>query len=459
MLLLGLVLVAPASAAAPAPTGFSPTGGGPAGTTVTISGTFTAGAATVTFNGVTAFGTTTATATQIVAVVPPLATTGPIEVTDGGGGPVTVPGGNFTVTALPAPTVTSFTPLCGPATTVVTLTGTNLIGVKTDAGFVKFNGVAATTVTILSNTQVQAQVPATATGPITVRSDAAAGESGSTATGPYDFTVAGACTLDVTGINPSSGPVGTTVTITGTNFPTSTTCPVTFSSHRTATGTTNSAGTQLTVSVPSNTVTGTVLVSCSTGADTTSFTVTTTPAPTITSFTPTYGAAGKVVTITGTNFSGTGYSTTSVKFNNVTSTFSVTSATQITATVPNTATTGKITVTTPGGTATSTTDFIVSVVHSRTVALELHKHLIAKGNVSAGTFSACSAAAEVKIQRKGSGGNWKTVDTGITSSSGSFKIHVNDREGRYRALASKVVLGGGANICSKATSPTRKHNH
>src|SRR6185436_19433035 len=79
------------------------------------------------------------------------------------------------------------------------------------------------------------------------------------------------------------------------------------------------------------------------------------PAPTITTFSPTSGQVGAAVTITGTNFNGA----TSVRFNGTAATFTVVSATQINTSVPSGATTGRITVTTPGGTATSATDFTV----------------------------------------------------------------------------------------------------
>jgi hypothetical protein len=78
------------------------------------------------------------------------------------------------------------------------------------------------------------------------------------------------------------------------------------------------------------------------------------PAPTITLFTPTSGITGTIVTITGTDFSGA----SSVTFRGLaTFKFTVRSPTQITATVPNGARGGKITVTTPAGSATSTQDF------------------------------------------------------------------------------------------------------
>ena len=66
---------------------------------------------------------------------------------------------------------------------------------------------------------------------------------------------------------------------------------------------------------------------------------------------------GTEVTITGTSFTGA----TKVTFGGVkATTFSVDSDTQITATVPTGAKTGKIQVTTPGGTATSPGVFTVT---------------------------------------------------------------------------------------------------
>lgn len=67
--------------------------------------------------------------------------------------------------------------------------------------------------------------------------------------------------------------------------------------------------------------------------------------PTVTQITPTSGAVGSSVTITGTNLTGV----SSVKFtNNVTAQFSIVSDTQITATVPNGAVTGPITISKTG---------------------------------------------------------------------------------------------------------------
>ena len=77
--------------------------------------------------------------------------------------------------------------------------------------------------------------------------------------------------------------------------------------------------------------------------------------PALTSFAPTSGTVGTQVILTGTTFTGA----TAVKFGTVAATFTVNSDTQITTTVPTGAITAKISVTTPNGVATSTTNFTV----------------------------------------------------------------------------------------------------
>jgi hypothetical protein len=78
--------------------------------------------------------------------------------------------------------------------------------------------------------------------------------------------------------------------------------------------------------------------------------------PVLTSFNPTSGPVGTQVTITGSGFIGA----KTVTFGGVKATFTVNSGTQITATVPNGAVTGKIKVTTAGGSATSSGTFTVT---------------------------------------------------------------------------------------------------
>jgi probable HAF family extracellular repeat protein len=78
--------------------------------------------------------------------------------------------------------------------------------------------------------------------------------------------------------------------------------------------------------------------------------------PNIESFTPSSGKAGTKVVIKGTNFTGA----SSVFFNKKTATFRVDSATQITATAPLGVTTGRISVQTLNGVATSASDFSIA---------------------------------------------------------------------------------------------------
>tara|TARA_R110001583_G_scaffold58812_1_gene175107 strand:- start:3987 stop:6374 length:2388 start_codon:yes stop_codon:yes gene_type:complete len=81
--------------------------------------------------------------------------------------------------------------------------------------------------------------------------------------------------------------------------------------------------------------------------------------PTITSFTPGNACSNsnQVVTITGTNFTGA----TAVQFNGVAAaSYTINNATQINATLPSSATSGTLSVTTPDGTGTSIQSFIVN---------------------------------------------------------------------------------------------------
>ena len=356
------------------------------------------------------------------------------------------------------PTVASVTPSAASRNCEVTITGTNFQ--SPNVSNVTFGGNNGTGEHIDSGTQLEVEIPNTAgaSNPANVVVINADGSSSpfTYSTGP-DATCPGVPTF-----SPSSGIVGSTVTISGsfTTAPTG----VRFNTSSLVVPT-NATPTGATAVVPAGATTGPIHVYTAAGQKTsaTNFTVTPVPAPTITSFTPAFGPVGTSVKITGTNFSGTvsgtSFTTTGVTFNNnVTATFVVNSATQITATVPSTATTGKIKVTTPGGTATSATDFTVSTTHSRSVTLHLKRHLRAKGVVSVSDgFTACVASVPVKIQRKSAGG-WRTVGSATTGASGSYSKKIKDKSGKYRARAPKVALSAGVDVCLKATSAVRKHN-
>jgi IPT/TIG domain len=355
------------------------------------------------------------------------------------------------------PTVTSVTPTTASDGCEVTIIGTSFL---TGTAQVTFNGTGVTGEVVDSATQLEAPIPNAFGDGATA--DVVVTNSDGPSTPAFGFTTGPelACP-GVPTFSPSSGIVGSTVTISGTFN--SIVTGVRFNTSSLVTPT-NASTTSATAVVPAGATTGRIHVYTAAGQATsaTNFTVNPVPAPTITSFTPTFGPVGTSVKITGTNFSGTisgaSFTTSSVKFNTTTATtFHVDSATQITATVPTGATTGKITVTTPGGTATSAANFTVSTVHSRSVTLKLVKHLVAKGHVSVGDgFTACAASVPVKIQRKVSG-SWKNVGSTTTSASGSYKKKIKDKPGKYRAKAPKVALNAGVDVCKGDTSPVKKN--
>jgi hypothetical protein len=127
----------------------------------------------------------------------------------------------FTYTSPTAPTVTDVSPSSGPAAggTAVTLTGTNFVTGAT----VTFGGTGATSVVVVSATQITATTAAHAAGAVNVVVTNPDTQSGSLTNG---FTYVAAPT--VTSVSPSSGTTagGTAVTVTGTNFMTGAT--VTF---------------------------------------------------------------------------------------------------------------------------------------------------------------------------------------------------------------------------------------
>jgi uncharacterized repeat protein (TIGR03803 family) len=151
-------------------------------------------------------------------------------------------------------------------------------------------------------------------------------------------------------LQPTSGNVGSSVGIFGQGF--TGTKAVSFNGvNATPLSVTD---TYLTVKVPSGAKTGTVTVVRPSGNlnSLQQFKVT----PTISSFSPSSGKVGTIVTINGTGLT----QTTKVTFGMKAATFKFISDSKVTATVPSGAKTGKVTVTTAGGSATSSGTFTVT---------------------------------------------------------------------------------------------------
>jgi hypothetical protein len=294
----------------------------------------------------------------------------------------------------PAPTVSSFSPTSGHVGDSVTITGTGFTG----ASAVAFNGTNASSFTVNSDTQITATVPSGATtGTLSVTT------ANGTGTSSGSFTVLPPAPT-ITSFSPTSGPVGTSVVITGTNFTGAS--AVKFNATAASSFTVNSA-TQITAIVPSGATTGPISVTTSGGTGTSSSNFTVVPPPVVSSFSPTSGPVGTSVTLSGSGFTGA----TSVKFNGTAaSSFTVVSDSSITTSVPSGATTGTISVAGPGGTGTSSASFTVTS-GAGTVSVVQHNAVAASGTVTslAVTLPTGVAQGDLLIVEAGEGSNLAAI--------------------------------------------------
>ncbi len=256
---------------------------------------------------------------------------------------------------------------------------------------------------------------------------------------------------------PALGPVGTQVTITGTGFADSSVATSVAFGGTAAQLFTVDSDLQITAIVPVGATTGPVSVTDSkgTGATLLDFVVTPSPPPTILAFLPLEGPPGTSVTITGTGYTGA----SSVAFNGAAATFDVVSDVQIDAIVPSAATTGPISVTTPGGSIASLVDFTVLAPtrHARAVSLRLRRQLVALGRVVAPHApKRCVANAVVLVQNRRHG-HWRLVERDVADRSGRYRAHVRDRSGRYRSLVRAKTIKRGQHLCRRAVSTIRTH--
>jgi large repetitive protein len=338
---------------APSPTvsGVSPSSGPVAGgQTVTIAGNAFNGATAVKFGGVAATTFAVGSSSSITATTP-AGTAGTVDVT------VTTPGGTSVVNAgdhyTYGPAITGVSPATGGTNgaTTVTITGTDFTG----ATGVSFGSTPALSYTVNSATSVTAVSPAGSAGAVNITVTTPDGTSPVVSADTFTYS---SSAPTVTAVSPSSGAAagGTSVTISGSGFSgatavkfggvAATTFAVGSSSSITATAPAGTAGSTVDI-----TVTGPGGTSATGAAD--HFTY----GGVITHISVTSGsiAGGSTVVITGTGFTGA----TGVTFGGTVATsYTVNSATQITAVSPaHAAGTVDIVVATTGGpTPTSSVD-------------------------------------------------------------------------------------------------------
>jgi gliding motility-associated-like protein len=168
----------------------------------------------------------------------------------------------------PAPTLTFFSPSNGSIGTSVVITGTNFSTTPED-NIVKFFNDRTAVVTVSTNTTLTTTVPAgTTTGKISVTTNCI------TVISATDFTLGAALVPTITSFTPVSGSVGTTITITGTNF-SATPASNTVEFNGTPAVVTASTATSITTTVPVGATTGkiTVTIASNTATSATDFTV------------------------------------------------------------------------------------------------------------------------------------------------------------------------------------------
>ena len=314
---------------APTITSFTPTSG-PVGTTVTVTGTNFTGATGATLNGLAVANFMAMSATSVMFDVPTGATSGLIAVTTPGGTATST--GSFTVTVPNAvPTIASLAPataVAGSGAFTLTVNGTGYFS----GSVVNFNGTALAT-TLISATQLTAAVPASAVATagayaVTVSNPAPGG--GTSASATFTITVPAPA---ITSFTPTSGPVGTTVTVTGTNFTGAT--GATLNGLAVANFMAMSA-TSVMFDVPTGATSGLIAVTTpgGTATSTGSFTVVpTVVTPTIATLTPNsqvVGGPAVTLTIAGTGFT----ATATVNFNGVSYAQTSSTATSLVVTIP-----------------------------------------------------------------------------------------------------------------------------
>ncbi len=320
------------------------------GTTITIVGASLTGTSAVSIDGAAATSVTVVNATTVTAVTP-AGFAGARSVS------VTTPGGNATLangfTYIAAPNIASFSPIQGPTTggTVITILGTAF----TETSSVTIGGVAATSVTVINANTLTAVTPAKAAGGNTVR-----------VTTPWGsdvhccFTYYASPTLSSVNPNQGSTAGGTVITITGTNL--TGTSSVSIGGIAAASVTVVNS-TTVTAVTPSGTA-GAKAVSVTTPGGTANLAngFTYVAAPAISSVNPIQGptAGGTVITITGTNLTGT--SAVSIGGNAANSVTVVNPNTVTAVTPPGAAGAKPVSLTTPGGTANLANGFTYVIV-------------------------------------------------------------------------------------------------
>ncbi|NBQ98440.1 MAG: hypothetical protein EBU12_09560, partial [Microbacteriaceae bacterium] len=277
--------------------------------------------------------------TRLTVSSPAIAQKGYFRVTNSGGTATGNTAFTASTTTTAKPTITLTSSLVKEVGSTFTLNGTNLA-----SSTIAIGGVSAP-FTILTANSVVVTVPENVVSGSTI---SATNLGGTTTTSKFVYQAA--VVSDFT----KAARVGQNVTFTGKNLKATS---VVFGGNKTGKIVSSSA-TSLTVTVPTGALSGAIKVTTGAGSvfTTVSFTVTP-PAPTVSSFTPTTAKKGvSLVTVRGTNLTGATVTLGSVQVTLAAGA----NSTSFKFIVPSSAVTGKITVTTPGGTVISSGTLVVT---------------------------------------------------------------------------------------------------
>lgn len=381
---------------------------GTPGTTVTITGSnfgSPQGSSTVKFNGVTA-PINSWTMGSISANVP-ASTTGSVVVTVNG------QASNGIAFTIPAPTISNVSPTTGRYGTAVTITGANFGGTQSaGSSTVTFGGTAGIPNGWADGT-ISVPVPNGAPGgtvSLTVTVGAQPASANFVVTPPPNITT----------LSQSSGPINTTITVTGSGFGSPQGNSTISFNGTTATPISWGPG-SIIVPVPTGATTGPIVVSVG-GQNSAGVTFTVTGGPSINAggLSPSSGPAGTSVTITGSNFGGN-QGNSVVKFNGLAAKATSWSSGTIHAPAPTGVSTGPVTVTVSGQTSNGVT-FTALTTGSLT------------GTVTNSSNAAVSGATIQVLQ------NGASKATTATASNGTYSI-ASLPAGTYDVQASATGLG------------------
>jgi len=252
----------------------------------------------------------------------------------------------------PQPYIASFSPMNGPVGTTITVTGSGFTGAT--AAWIGSGHDAA--FNVINDGSMTVTVPADATsGQVSVKNPQHQSWSGSS------FALNGASYPQpyISSFSPSSGAIGSTITVTGSGF-TGANAAWVGSGHDATFNVVNDGS--ITITVPADASSGQISVANPqhqswSGSG---FTLTSYPQPYIASWSPTSGPVGTVINVTGNGFTG---ATEAWVGNGHDAAFNVINDGSMTITVPADATTGQISVKNPEHQSWAGSAFTVSTTY------------------------------------------------------------------------------------------------